>query len=423
MIRRKALVVLLVGVVAAAGLASSARAQDKPANDPKAMEVVAALGKYYLGLKQFTADYTWIMQMRSGAKSGRYELFFTLAMERPNKFAMVLRRGPEGASTFCDGSKLYSYDPSLNTCDQEPAPADLAALATHDNLSNAFVRHLIAADPAKSVMEGVTAVEYRGVERVDGRSAHHLAFKHKESDWELWVDVGDQPLVRKVTADVTRLFTQEELPPGAGAFLTQVFSNWTINQPIQAARFSFVPPADAKTSAELTEQIERVMIDGQSAPRVAQDFSLELLAGGQMKLSDYQGKNVVVLVFWTTSSRPCQAALPPLSTVLARYKDKGVVFFAINEREDPAQVRSLLRMMPVQPTVALDRQGKVAALYKVTMMPHMFVIDKQGNIGTVCTGYSPGTEDLIRDEVERALVRPAPAAGGTTAPAAPAPAP
>ena len=87
MIRRKALVVVLVGVVVAAGLPHSARAQEKPANDPKAMAVVAALSRYYLGLKQFTVDCTWTLEMRSGPQSERHEFVYTLAMERPKKFA------------------------------------------------------------------------------------------------------------------------------------------------------------------------------------------------------------------------------------------------------------------------------------------------------------------------------------------------
>jgi peroxiredoxin len=272
------------------------------------------------------------------------------------------------------------------------------------------------------MMEGVTGLEYRGVEEVDGRKMHHLAVKQKDVDWELWVDEGEQPLVRKVKVDISRQLTAQGAPSGAQGTGTEVFSNWTVNQPIDAARFSFTPPAGAKTIEQY--QAEESKRQSQTHPLVgkpAPDFSLPLLAGGQMKLSDSKGKQAVVLDFWATWCPPCQAELPVVNKLLAGYKDKGVLFVAVNQGEDAAQVRTFLQSIHIEPTVALDAQGSAGHLYQVSGIPQTVIIDKQGIVRAVYTGYGPGMEDVIKKQLDEVLAAGAPAAGGTTAPATPAP--
>jgi alkyl hydroperoxide reductase subunit AhpC len=405
-----------------AGLAGIARAQEKPANDPKAVQVVEAVGKYYLGLKQFTTDASMVEEITAGGKSQRSELAFAVAMERPNKFAMALQRGRGGASMFSDGSKLYTFVPDINAYNEEPAPADLAGLVKQPVVRPSFLAQLIDADPAKSVMEGVMGLEYRGVEQLDGRSAHHLAAKQKDIDWELWVDEGDQPLVRKVKVDVSRALTAQGAPSGAQGTVTELFSKWTVNQPVDAAQFSFTPPAGAKTIEQY--RADEGKRQSQSHPlvgRPAPDFSLPLLAGGQMKLSDNKGKQVVVLDFWATWCPPCQAELPVVNRLLAGYKDKGVLFVAVNQGEDANQVRTFLQGIHIEPTVALDAQGSAGHLYQVSGIPQTVIIDKQGIVRAVFTGYGPGTEDDIKKQLDEVLAGGAPAAGATPAPATPAP--
>jgi peroxiredoxin len=421
---RKACVVLLVALGGMAGLASIARAQEKPANDPKAVQVVEAVGKYYLGLKQFTTDASTVVEITAGGKSQRSEIAFAAAMERPNKFAMALQRGRGGASMFCDGSKLYTFIPDINAYNEEPAPTDVAGLVKQPVVRQSFLAQLIDTDPAKSLMEGVTALEYRGVEQLDGRSAHHLAAKQKDIDWELWVDEGEQPLVRKMKVDISRVLAAQGAPSGAQGMDTEVFSKWTVNQPVDAAQFSFTPPAGAKTIEQY--QAEESKRQSQSHPlvdRPAPDFSLPLLAGGQMKLSDSKGKQVVVLDFWATWCPPCQAELPVINKLLAGYKDKGVLFVAVNQGEEAAKVRTFLQSIHIEPTVALDAQSSAGQLYRVSGIPQTVIIDKQGIVRAVYTGYGPGMEDTIKKQLDEILAGGAPAAGGSPAPAAPAPAP
>src|SRR4051812_18502834 len=66
-----------------------------------------------------------------------------------------------------------------------------------------------------------------------------------------------------------------------------------------------------------------------SSPGSAPDFTLRDLAGRDVRLSDYQGKNVVLLDFWATWCVPCEAALPHIEELYQRYKDNGLVVLGI----------------------------------------------------------------------------------------------
>jgi hypothetical protein len=62
---------------------------------------------------------------------------------------------------------------------------------------------------------------------------------------------------------------------------------------------------------------------------IAPQFELIDLEGKKIKLSDYQGK-VVVLDFWTTTCGACLAAFPKMQELVNNYKNENVAFFFIN---------------------------------------------------------------------------------------------
>ena len=92
-------------------------------------------------------------------------------------------------------------------------------------------------------------------------------------------------------------------------------------------------PAAEENEEEVSE------LQGQPAP----PFTLGLFGLGQADLAAHKGKEIVVLDFWATWCGPCVMALPILTEVTDAYSNKGVVFYAVNERDDPVAVRDFLR--------------------------------------------------------------------------------
>jgi hypothetical protein len=66
----------------------------------------------------------------------------------------------------------------------------------------------------------------------------HLAFRGESVDWQVWIDRGENPLIRKI------VITYKELPgePQISARL----DDWDIQPQLADAIFQFTPPEDAR---------------------------------------------------------------------------------------------------------------------------------------------------------------------------------
>ena len=107
-------------------------------------------------------------------------------------------------------------------------------------------------------MDGVTSARYLGVEKVGEAECDHLAFSQEQGDWDMWVDRGPKPLLRKETIDLTKSM-KGQLPEGAPdaaqglkANMTLIYGEWSFRQNPSCGRheFQFKPPAGAKSAAE-----------------------------------------------------------------------------------------------------------------------------------------------------------------------------
>ena len=168
------------------------------------------------------------------------------------------------------------------------------------------------------------------------------------------------------------------------------------------AAFAFTPPANAKEETDEpfdTSETSDHPLVGETAP----DFEVASLDGGKLDLAQHLGKNVLILDFWATWCGPCVRALPVLAEVAASYQAKGVVFYAMNQREEPAVIKAFLERSGLKLTVGLDRDGKVGALYDVEGIPQTVLIDKKGNVAAVHVGFA---EDLKERLTRSSPARP-----------------
>ena len=106
------------------------------------------------------------------------------------------------------------------------------------------------------------------------------------------------------------------------------------------------------------------------------DFVLSGIDGKSVHLKDYQGKPVVIN-FWATWCPPCRAEMPLLSQTSAKLQDR-VIFLAVDDDEDPAQVKNFVEQGRIIIPVLLDPGGKINALYYVESYPITLFLDSQG---------------------------------------------
>ncbi len=124
--------------------------------------------------------------------------------------------------------------------------------------------------------------------------------------------------------------------------------------------------------AEVLEQIEEVI----EVP----DFTLQNLNGEKVRLSDYQGK-VVILNFWAMRCRFCVEEMPDFENAHQQLEKQGdAVILTINVREPVDRVRQYIEKEGFNMPVLLDEKGEVAAMYDLRSFPTTYIINPDGTL-------------------------------------------
>ena len=134
-------------------------------------------------------------------------------------------------------------------------------------------------------------------------------------------------------------------------------------------------PSPSPTATPLP--VERGTATGDYAP----DFDLPTLSGAPERIAwaDLQGAPVV-LSFWVTWCSHCRAQTPRLIAAHERHVGDGVQFVGVNIEETEAEVRAYVAKQEIPYPMLLDRDGAVAARYRVHGLPTTYVLDADGRV-------------------------------------------
>ncbi len=143
----------------------------------------------------------------------------------------------------------------------------------------------------------------------------------------------------------------------------------------------------------------RPVTAGDAAPEIALG---RLDGGAAATLSSLRGR-VVLVDFWATWCVPCRKSMPALERLYrARHAD-GLEIMSVNVEGPPAAGRARAFAASLDPPITFPLyadDGRVGALYRVDVIPHMVLVDKRGRIRGVEIG--PPSADL--DERVAALL-------------------
>jgi thiol-disulfide isomerase/thioredoxin len=113
--------------------------------------------------------------------------------------------------------------------------------------------------------------------------------------------------------------------------------------------------------------------------REAPDFTLPLVDGGQLRLSSYRGK-VVLLDFWATWCVPCREATPHFVELQRKYGDRGLQIIGISMDDSPDPVRTYYQQFRMNYPVVMGTADVGAAYGGVLGLPITFLVDREGRI-------------------------------------------
>lgn len=126
---------------------------------------------------------------------------------------------------------------------------------------------------------------------------------------------------------------------------------------------------------------------------VAPDFTVQLSDGKTVKLSDYEGK-LVLLDFWGTWSEASVDELAVYQGLHKKYGDK-LVLLTISDNTSTT-VEKFKKKQEYTFMTGIDIKDEVATLYRVKLWPTAILIDQQGRIGYINSlGISKDNNNIV----------------------------
>ncbi len=131
------------------------------------------------------------------------------------------------------------------------------------------------------------------------------------------------------------------------------------------------------------------------------DFNLEDLNGNTVTLTGLLEKGPVMISFWALWCVPCKEEMKIMSDVYNKYVDSGFIYVAMNQDspKSSAKVKSYIESKEYKFIVLLDTDGHVFENFGGQNLPFSVLINKKGEIVKTYTGYVPGDESKIENDI------------------------
>lgn len=141
--------------------------------------------------------------------------------------------------------------------------------------------------------------------------------------------------------------------------------------------------------------------EGLAKGKTAPDFELTTLDGKPVKLSDYQGKKVI-LNFWATWCPPCRAEMPHMQNYFEEQaEDANAEILAVNlttEDHGLAKIHDFVKEYELTFPIPMDENGDIGAVYQAITIPTSYMIDTAGRVQNKIVG--PMDEGMIEEFVD-----------------------
>lgn len=160
-----------------------------------------------------------------------------MQVKRPNKLHLEIHSPHSERGFWYEGKDLSFLDAKRNFYSSTEMPNSLDTMidAAHDQFGiDLPLIDLALSNPFRNATARVQEGKYIGMASAMGYNCHHLAFTQENIDWQVWIQDGPQPLIRKFVI-------VHKQDPGAPEF-TGLIRNWNLLDRIAESEFVFRPP-------------------------------------------------------------------------------------------------------------------------------------------------------------------------------------
>jgi hypothetical protein len=230
--------------------AHQAEAKDASNIDPDAVDAVKKMAAYLHTLKSYQVidDVTQDDVLEDGLiVQSASKVDYLLA--RPNRMRIEVTSDERHRLYLYDGKNFTVWARLVNYYATVPAPPTIGEL--FEKITDKYDIELPLYDlynwgsKDEDINKIKTAVDI-GPSSVEGVTCEHYAFHQEGVDWQIWIQLGEFPLPRKL---VITTLTDDARPQHSDTLA------WNLAPSFNDGAFAFDPPADAK----------RVLLEGQQA--------------------------------------------------------------------------------------------------------------------------------------------------------------
>ncbi len=237
--RRRILTVGLAVVTLLGGVVLVGSTQlESPRIEPKADQYLKAMSSYLAGLKTYSFQVEeFFDEVQDDGQKLQLSNQRHMSVSRPDKVFGVDKGDTANSLFYYDGKTVTVFDRGQKTYATEKVPGTIDAML--DDLHDRFDTHqtladFLFADPYKVFTENVQSGTYVGLHHVGKVKCHHLAFRQRLLDWQIWIDAGDKPLPRKLLITFKRQVDQPQY--------TALIHRWDVDPKLSDDLFEFKPP-------------------------------------------------------------------------------------------------------------------------------------------------------------------------------------
>ena len=156
----------------------------------------------------------------------------------------------------------------------------------------------------------------------------------------------------------------------------------------------------AKKKKNLNEDLKLNIND------IASEFTVQMVDGEKISLSDLKGK-VVLVNYWATWCAPCLMEFAEFpEKILEPFEDENFILIPISIGESKEKVERKMDKMKkygVDFNVGIDPTKEIWDKYATGAIPKSFLIDQNGIIKYISIGNSDGNVDKLATEIKKLL--------------------
>jgi hypothetical protein len=249
---------LFYGPVFSADAAKSdapAASQASPGIDPVAMAALNKMGAYLRTLNAFQVIATASTdRVLDDGQVIQFNSKVDIVTARPNRLRIEVNDDDGHRFLYFDGKNFTIYGQVVNFYATVPASGTIAKLA--DDLADKYGIELPLFDlfywgTNEAIVNKIKEAVDIGPSAVDGITCEQYAFRQAGADWQIWIELGQFPLPRKL---VIRTLTDDAKPQHGETLvwnLAPSFSDnaFTFDPPPGATRITIAQAAQVKSQA------------------------------------------------------------------------------------------------------------------------------------------------------------------------------